>query len=418
MSDTDSGDLNIDHDDQPIVRGPTQQMKGIGKKTAAKSEKIESNLEENSKKQLIKLMTSYGKHELRETNFKIVLINERMTHFEKAIKELEESIKIKREKAYKYKVMNNNPKKLIKSLEEKIKQDKAKIENLQKEVDTFEAKKAKKAIEQTQAKNEITKKLVKSLYKYLEKHSDPIIVKLLETFVALLRNRKEAQREDVELYLRNFNGLQTALAKVNPREIKGENASEYVKNIEGIRNNFKGENEEYLKYIPFLVYVNQTCSIVLLSVEEKQIEHRIQELEAEIKKSEKEIDEIETYMENVDDVIDYTMEADREEEQWKILSNHHELLKLRLTKLQKYSYFFEKYYFREIEKPKHLNSTVLDKIDTMDDLNKVKPVERIVGNLAKAVTRKPKEMLNGKTARDEFENSDESKGTSKIYHSK
>ena len=374
------------------------------------------DLNELNKEELIRLVTNYGKHELRETNYKISLVNERLAHFEKAISELEESVESKRDKAEKYRQMSRDPSRLTNALERVIENNKKKIEELQVEIEGFEKRKAMKAVEQNNAKREITKNLVKNVYKYLEKHSDPVIVKLMETFTALLRNKPTATREDVELYFRTHKGLQTALNKVNPRLVTGENAKAYSDNIHGIRHHFTDDNQ-YHKYIPFIVYLNQTCAIVSLTVEEKQLEHEVQMLEDDIKSKEKEIDEVDTFKDHVDDndVIDYDEQANGEEEQLRLLSNHYALLKLRLKKLVKYSKFFDKYYFDAIIDSDKLDSNKPESIDTMDDVNNVRVKERTIGSIPKSVSRKTKGMLASspgkpKGNRDHFRHDEELKG--------
>jgi len=266
--------------------------------------------------------------------------------------------------------------------------NKKQVKVKQEEVDKFEEKKKKKAVEQQAAKREIDKKLVKKTYKTLEKDSDPIIVRLLETFVALLRNRPSAAREDTELYLRKYDGLLTAMNKVNPRNISGGNARIYTDNIKLIRNSFREEGE-YVKYIPYLVFVNQTCSMVSLTVEEKQIEAEIHELEEDTKAKEKEIDEIETFREMVDEVIDYEDQVEQEKKQLNLLNEHYKLLQLRMKKLNKSSKFFQKYFFRDITDKKRLRSKRIEKIDTMDDLDNLENIdERIQDmNLEGVITR-------------------------------
>lgn len=405
MSYTDSEDLEVHSDDEPIKKGPTVDMKGA--KNNSREVDPEGDLEDMDTKDLVKMVTAYGKHELRETNHKIAMITERMSHFDKAILELEASIKDKTSKDMKYRQMSRDPARSIKALEKIIANNKKKIAKIQVKVDSFEKKKAAEAVEQQNAKREINKKLVKMTYKYLEKKSDPIIVKLMENFIGLLRNKAVATREDVELYLQKHEGLTTAMNKVNPREVKGENAKSYVEAIQTIRNSFT-KDALYHKYIPYLVFLNQTCAIVLLTIEEKELEHQIELLDENIKIKEKEIDEIETFDKHVDDhdVIDFSDQVTAETEQLNLLSNHRELLQLRLKKLVKYSCQFERYYFDAIVTPDKLNSNMLEKIDKMDDPNKVVYKKREVGKLSKAITRVTKKELSAKAGnRDEFEDS-------------
>lgn len=284
--------------------------------------------------------------------------------------------------------MGDDPKRSIKAIRVMIKNNEKRIEELKKEVEKFEEKKKKKEVEQQNAKREITKKLVKQVYKFLEKDSDSIIIRLMEAFVAMLRNRPTASREDVELYLRKHEGLLTAMNKVNPRKISGGNAKGYTDTVQAIRNEFTGDSP-YVKYIPFLVFLNQTCAMVNLTVEEKQIEQQIAELEEENKLKHKEIDEIETFEEHVDMIIDYDVQVDQEKKQLALFQNHRDLLDLRINKLSKYSRLFEKYYFAELKDTSLLRSTKRDKIDRMDDLDQLESINEKVANLnlAKTVTR-------------------------------
>lgn len=349
---------------------------------------LKDDLENMSKDELVKLVTELGKNDLRHANYNIAIMNERMTHFEKGIQGLERSIEIKKEKARKYRNMGDDPKRAIAAIERIIKNDKKKIEDLKIEVGKFEEKKSHKAIEQQNSKKQIDKKLVRRTYKLLEKDSDPVLVDLLEAFVALLRNQPSASKEDVELYLKKHEGLQTAMNKVDPRKISGANAKKYSETIERIRNSFKDQTE-YAKYIPYLVFLNQTCSIVSLTVQEREIESQIRVLEDDIKTREKEIDEIETFTENVYEVIDYDAQVAEEKKTLTFMRDHYRLLQMRMYKLQKYSRLFKHFYFRDIKDKKRLNTMQWEKIDTLDDLDNLKDIDQELEkvNLLQSVTR-------------------------------
>ena len=192
--------------------------------------------------------------------------------------------------------------------------------------------------------------------------------------------------------------------KLDTKLIHGGNAKIYSDTVQAIRNEFKGDTK-YAKYIPFLVFLNQTCSIVSLSVEERQIENEISNLEEDIKLKEKEIDEIETYHKQVDDPIDYDGLVQQEEEQLKLLTNHYSILEWRLKKLSKYSRLFQRYFFREIGDKKRLYSSKLDNIDTMDDIENIKLKERTAGVLVKSLTKAVK--VPPKESQRKFEESKE-----------
>lgn len=391
MSDSFSGNISVDSDDDGRIQNNTVSQ-NKGKTYTTDDKDLRESLEEMDKKQLIKLITGLGQNELRHANFSIAILRERMTHFEKAIDELEKSIEFKKAKADKYRNMGDDPQRSIKAIRRIIKNNEKRIEVLQKEVNKFEEKKQKKSIEQQNAKKEITKKLIKGIYKFLEKDSDPIIVKLMENFVAMLRNKPSASKEDVELYIRKYEGLVTALNKVNPREISGGNAKIYTDAIQAIRNEFTGESK-YSKYIPILVFLNQTCAMVNLTVEERVIESQIRELENDNKLKEQEIEEIETFQQHVEEIIDYDIQVDQEQKQLALFKNHYSLLQLRYKKLGRYSRFFERYYFDEIEHPEKLRSQKLEKIDTMDDLDKVEGISDQIAklNIAQPVVKYKRE---------------------------
>lgn len=384
--------MNVDSDEEGVGQLRTVGFENMNAEDL-ENEELRQELRGMDKKELIKLITDMGKNELRHVNYQMSVLSERMTHFSKAIDETQKSIDEKSKKAQKYRNMGDDPDRAIKALERIIKNNKLKIKDLQKEVDKFEEKKSHKAIEQQNAKKEIDKKLTKMAYKFLEKDSDPIIVSLLETFVALLRNRPTAQREDVELYLRKHEGLLVAMNKVDPRKISGGNAAKYTECVQRIRHSFKQDNSEYRKYIPFLVFVNQTCAIVSLTVEERQFESQIEQLQQDIKDREKEIDEIETFHENVTEVIDYDEQVEQEKKQLSLFKNQYAVMKMRMDKLTRYSVMFEKYYFRDLKDKNRLRSHKLEYIDVIDDMERVKNLDEKLENinLAKSVTRIPKQ---------------------------
>jgi hypothetical protein len=349
---------------------------------------LRNELEGMSKDQLVKAVTEIGKNDLRHSNFNIAMLNERMTHFDKAIKELVESIEIKVNKARKYRNIGDDPERAIKAIERIIDNDKKKIQDFQVEVDKFEKKKQHKAIEQQDARKEIDKKLVKRAFTFLEKNNDPVIVELLEAFVALLRNQPTSNREDVELYLQNYNGLLTALSKVDERLISGANARNYSETIDRIRHEFHADTP-YAKFIPFLVYLNQTCSIISLTCQEREYESQISNLEEGIGAREREIDEIQTYAENVFEVIDYDAQVEEERKALQFMAEHYLLLQMRMYKIQKYSRLFKHYYFRDVKDKTRLNERKWEKIDCMDDLDNLDDIEDQLDevNLVQSVTR-------------------------------
>lgn len=59
---------------------------------------------------------------------------------------------------------------------------------------------------QNQCEN-MTKKNIDFINKKLQKESPAILIKMLETFVAMLRNTKKADMVDVEIYFKEYSKL-------------------------------------------------------------------------------------------------------------------------------------------------------------------------------------------------------------------
>lgn len=363
----------IEKEEEGIKKLQTVGMKTMSDDDFDNSE-ARRDLEDMDKKELVKLIINMGKNQLRHSNYDVAKMNERKSHFRSALNDIQKSIDMKLAKAKKYKGFGNDPAKTIKALEKANSEDKKEIEVLQKKVKQFTDKKMAEEAKQFAAKEKIDKKLVKKTYKFLEKDTHPALVTVLEVYVAQLRHRDRSAKEDVELYLRKFEGLSTSMAKLDTRDIPGEYLKGYTSDLDKVKGQFRegSENEDYIPYFDFANYTNK---LLALSVEEKQIESEIHVLEKGIREKEKEIDEIETFRKDVDEVIDYQDQAEEEKKQFHIMQEHYNLLNLRAKKIGKTSKFFEKYFFRELKEKKKLRSSNLEKIDIMDDLDNVEDIE-------------------------------------------
>ena len=60
---------------------------------------------------------------------------------------------------------------------------------------------------------------VQNLNALLEKNTPPVLVKMLETLVALLRNRNNACNIDVEIYFKDFKKLKFKMTTIDPAPI-------------------------------------------------------------------------------------------------------------------------------------------------------------------------------------------------------
>ena len=121
---------------------------------------------------------------------------------------------------------------------------------------------------------EITPKLLKKVYQFLEGQRDEPATKLLEAFVGALRGIPRGSNVDVELYIRKHEGLIVAMNKLDERTIKGDNVKAYFDVCTQVDKDL-AENEMYSMFIPFFVWLKKVCLIVGHVIEEKQIEHDI-----------------------------------------------------------------------------------------------------------------------------------------------
>jgi hypothetical protein len=158
----------------------------------------------------------------------------------------------------------------VSSLEKIIKVKQEECQRITEEIEKFDAKRANEYKEQKSAQRAISPKLVKRVYKFLKNKSDPILVTLVETYVAFLIKKPYAGPRDVELYFQKHRGLQVAMDKVDTSAISGTLVQTYLRNINNIRNQFK-QGSKYVKYIPILAWINATCHLVKWSIEEKTL---------------------------------------------------------------------------------------------------------------------------------------------------
>lgn len=76
--------------------------------------------------------------------------------------------------------------------------------------------------EQKEAQKNISKKLIKFIYKALKNDSDKVLISLMEIFTAILMIKDYASPIDVELYLRNFDGINIAMNWFSPDRYNGK----------------------------------------------------------------------------------------------------------------------------------------------------------------------------------------------------
>ena len=102
-----------------------------------------------------------------------------------------------------------------------------------------EAEKKAHTSEKIKAQKEILDPAqLKTLYKTLEKSTNPVLEKMMETFVALLRNTESAGNDDVETYLRKAEHLQVAFNKLDPSKINKTYAEKHLTVLDSFQDTF------------------------------------------------------------------------------------------------------------------------------------------------------------------------------------
>lgn len=187
----------------------------------------------------------------------------------------------RRKKGMKYFRENEAKKKKILILKEDIDKQKKKIQDVRKPI--MECHNSKK-----EAQRNITPKLVKNTYKYFEKDSNEVLIKLFETFVGALRGVSKASKEDVELYLRKHKGLITSMNKLDERKVDREHAKLYADALKDLKEPI--QEKEYSKFVPFYVWLDNVIRIIKHKIQEKHLEEEVQQKEDSIFKLQHEID--------------------------------------------------------------------------------------------------------------------------------
>lgn len=80
----------------------------------------------------------------------------------------------------------------------------------------------------------------------------------MEAFIGLLRNAEKVNSSDVELYMRNHEGLMIKLQKLDPKAIRNEVLDRHFETLKSIQKYFIDSTIEGFKerseYAPFLAW--------------------------------------------------------------------------------------------------------------------------------------------------------------------
>ena len=263
---------NLEEHKTPFKLPPIESPNKGGAAAASLSiDALTDSIRDLSTNELVSVVKNIATHNSRSIFAEIDGLLRKKKKYETALVTIEEQY------SWSYKLLEKGENLKTRSFDEAEEHINRQIERLEgeaadlkKKIDNFEKLKLNETRDQKAAQRSITPKLVKKTYKYLKNHRDEIIIELIETVVACLRNKYFSGPLDVELYFRNKKGLDVAMNKVDTSLIKGENAKHYIDVITQIRNNFK-EGSKYVTYIPFLVWLNKTCHLIKWAIDEKKL---------------------------------------------------------------------------------------------------------------------------------------------------
>lgn len=101
-------------------------------------------------------------------------------------------------------------------------------------------------------------------------------MRVLETFVACIMGKTEANSFDVELYLRSQDGLITACKRVKTENISRKNAIMYLESLDKQKIDIR--EKKYVNFIPFYVWLSNICNIVKANIEARQEKFKLDEI--------------------------------------------------------------------------------------------------------------------------------------------
>lgn len=145
-------------------------------------------------------------------------------------------------------------------------------------------------MEKNKAQSEMTKPRIKAIYKYFEKKSDALPTEIMETFVACLQKKSPFKIGplDVEYYLRKHSSLIVACNKIKPADIDRSLASEFLEVLKKF--NKEINSPHYIKFLPFYVWIDTVCQMVVTGVRQREAQLRVDEEQQKINEQNVEID--------------------------------------------------------------------------------------------------------------------------------
>ena len=161
----------------------------------------------------------------------------------------------------------------------KMEEDKAKF---QAELNDLSSTVKQKRDELKKFENQIDKKTVGKLYKILDKKAPEALSKMCESMVALLRGQKSASSSDVEMYLKNYDGLMYKMQRVDPAEVPEDSVKLNEKKLEELTKGFTEQDQPDFNvnsdYVHLFAWASNFCSVCKLCRSQRFLEKKLEEM--------------------------------------------------------------------------------------------------------------------------------------------
>lgn len=138
---------------------------------------------------------------------------------------------------------------------------------------------------------DITKEMLKKINEMLEETKPVKLIKGLEAFVALLRNREAATSIDVKLYLLDFEKLQFKLRTINGEKLKAIVVKKAIDNMKDCQSGFPSDFSVIIEWAQqFAVYADYHINAAEIETKVKELEYELARIEEEIRVSKELLD--------------------------------------------------------------------------------------------------------------------------------
>jgi len=133
---------------------------------------------------------------------------------------------------------------------------------------------------------QVTKEVVAKCNKILEQDSPADLVKLVETFVALLRAKPKSKPVDVELFFADHSKLVSKMARVETTQCSMELIKDSMEVLNTIRSAFGADNIELQTFSCFLEWSKNYCQASEIDLKIVTLEKEVAQLSLDLERAE------------------------------------------------------------------------------------------------------------------------------------